>query len=659
MIRICWRAAQASSLTLISWKANVRICVVLLAVGCVCTRGVCQSQSETTGSFRINARRIETPSPARLTFHSEAVGQEAVSQEARPDRMQLTLRQAISMALQNNLDIRLEQIDQSVADFSITRTKGGAIPRSINYNISETPAGVLLAPLPLLDSTASTLSPNGIEPSGIAIPSSYNAGHVLQAEHSLSIATAPFSTGAPVPAFDLNLLGQYAWIRRDPSTEIGTSSSSTAADTTITNNTLANTIAVKGFSTGATVQLGVNDFVQSFYSGRSSAVPFTHPNAYAFIAQPLLRGAGRKNNTRYIEIAKTNKKISEDILEQQMISTVSGVESLYWDLVSLQNSVKVQQKALDAANQLLSDNRQQSNVGRMPPVEVARAQALVAASQLALTQANSLREQQENVLRSVIDPQSLSTPNAKLADIVAMDELSSPPDNPLAPITELIQHALDQRPDIRQSKLQVSNGERAAAGSANARLPEIDLYGSYQSRGVISPGLVPVGGDLTSGAPTVDTIPTGGIRASQTSEAGIQFSVPVQNKVAEADLGADRAQLRQERLRLMQMEAQAAAEVRNAVIALNAAKQAAQATASARNLQEQLLSAEGEKFRAGFSTTFAVIEQQSYLTQAETTEIAAQLAFKKATVQLYRALGDTLQRNGIDIDSDVTKTKLP
>jgi outer membrane protein TolC len=142
-------------------------------------------------------------------------------------------------------------------------------------------------------------------------------------------------------------------------------------------------------------------------------------------------------------------------------------------------------------------------------------------------------------------------------------------------------------------------------------------------------------------------------------EAGIQFNVPVQNKVAEADLGADRAQLQQERLRLTQMEAQAAAEVRNAVIALNTAKQAAQAAATARNLQEQLLSAEAEKFRAGFSTTFAVIEQQSYLTQAETTEIAAQLAWKRATVQLYRALGDTLQQQGIDVDSDATKSKLP
>jgi outer membrane protein TolC len=259
----------------------------------------------------------------------------------------------------------------------------------------------------------------------------------------------------------------------------------------------------------------------------------------------------------------------------------------------------------------------------------------------------------------VIDPQSLSTPNAKLLEIAATDELSSPLDTSLSPVAELIQHALEQRPDIRQAKLQISNGERAVAGSANARLPEIDLYGSFQSRGVISPSLVPIGGDLTSGAPILDPIPTGGVRASQTLEAGIQFNLPVLNKVAEADLGTDRVQLQQERLRLMQMEAQAAAEVRNALIALNAAKQAAQAAATAKHLQEQLLGAEAEKFRAGFSTTFAVIEQQSYLTQAETTEIAAQLAWKKASVQLYRALGDTLRRHGIDHNPDVAKTKLP
>jgi outer membrane protein TolC len=106
------------------------------------------------------------------------------------------------------------------------------------------------------------------------------------------------------------------------------------------------------------------------------------------------------------------------------------------------------------------------------------------------------------------------------------------------------------------------------------------------------------------------------------------------------------------------MEAQAAAEVRNAVIALNAAKQAVQAAATARQLQQQLLSSEVKKLRAGYPTDFAVIEQQTYLTQAEITEIAAPLAWKKTSVQLSRALGDTLRRHGIGFSPGVTKTKL-
>jgi len=454
----------------------------LLWISLACTNGVCQSAAQAGSPVQSATPTIHAPLDAQLTQQTPA--REAV----KPDEtIQLSLQQAIRMALEKNLDIQLEQLDQSVADFSVTRTKGGGTPRQINYNIAETPVGQVIPAMPLLASTGSTLSPNGIQPSGITIPSSYDAGHVLEGQHSLSIAQTPFSAGARVPAFDLNLLGQFGWIRRNPNNALVTSASAAAGDTAITDNTLGSSTLLKGFSTGTSIQIGINDFVQSFYSGRSSAIPFTHPNVIALITQPLLRGAGRANNTRYIAIAKTNKKISAAILEAQMIATVSGVENLYYDLVSLQNSVKVQERALKAANDLLSDNRQQLNVGHAPPIEVTRAEALVGASQLALTQARALRDQQENVLRSVLDPQSLNTSNGKLVDIVATDELSSPPDTPRPPIAELIEHALEQRPDIQQSKLQISNGERAVAGSANARLPEIDLYGSFQSRGVISP----------------------------------------------------------------------------------------------------------------------------------------------------------------------------
>ena len=559
------------------------------------------------------------------------------------------------MALQNNLDVQLEQVDQSVADFSLKRTQGGGTFLPINYNIAETPAGEIIPAIPLLASTGPTISPYGIQPGIISVSPSYDIGHVLEPQQSLSLATAPFSPGSPIPAFDLNLFGQVGWIWRDPENLNG--ASATAADTTITNNTLVNTTLVKGFSTGTSIQLGFNNLVESFYSGQSSPDPFSHPNAIALIAQPLLRGAGRANNTRYIAIAKTNKNIAAAILEQQMISTVAGVESLYYDLVSLQNSVQVQQRALKAAQDLLSNNRLQLQVGRLAPIEVTRSEALVETSQLGLTQIIALRDQQENVLRSVLAPESLTNPDGNLREIVATDELSVPTDVTASPLSELISQALAQRPDIRQAKLQVSNGERAVAGSANARLPEVDLYGAFQSRGVLSTSLIPTGGDALTGAPLVDAIPTGGIRASRVLEAGIQFNLPVQNRVAQADFAADRVQLQEQRLRLNQMQTHAAAEVRNAVIGLAAAKQAAQAAAATRRLQQQLLNAEIEKFRTGYSTNFAVIQQQTYLAEAETTEIMAQAAWKKGAIQLERALGNTLKQRGITIKDALPELK--
>jgi outer membrane protein TolC len=100
------------------------------------------------------------------------------------------------------------------------------------------------------------------------------------------------------------------------------------------------------------------------------------------------------------------------------------------------------------------------------------------------------------------------------------------------------------------------------------------------------------------------------------------------------------------------MEAQISAEVRNAVTALNAAKTAAESAASSRKLQEQLFSAETERFKAGFSTNFNVIQQQAYLAQSETTEVVAKAAWQKGVVQLERTLGETLQHRHIALNPD-------
>lgn len=590
----------------------------------------------------------QSPTQARSTANTQ-VGSTPAADSAQ--QITITMSEAIRMALEHNLDIQFEQADREIANYGVTSAEGGGIPRPVNFTVADTPLGEGPTVVPLFSSSSIFVSPTSVDPSAVSVSSSYDTSHVLGSQRSLSLITSPFGPGTPVPGYDATLEGQFAWFRRNPSpAALATPSASTnPADLVTTDNTLANTTLLKGFSTGAAIQFGINDFVQSFYSGRSSAIPFTHPNAIALFAQPLLRGAGRSNNTRYIAIAKNNRQISREVLEAQAIATISGVQNLYYDLVSLQDAVTVQEKALDAAETLLSNDRQQLALGRMAPIDLAQAEALVESVRLGLTQASALRDQQEVVMQSVLDPESLLSKKGAFPKLVAIDELT-PPSDVFAPVEDLVRTALAKRPDLQQARLQISNGEKFVAADKNATRPELDLYGEFQSRGVIVPSLIPIGGDPGTGTALLTTVPTGGMRSSRIYSFGLQFDLPIQNRVAQADLGADQVQLHQQRLRLTQLEAQVAAEVRNAVIGLNAAKQAAQTALASRKLQEQLLAAEQEKFQAGRSTNFFVIQQEAYLAQAQATEIVAKAAWNKAATQLTRALGLTLQQNGIDLE---------
>jgi outer membrane protein len=600
-----------------------------------------------SGTFHNTAGMADAPRPSLSLAQNP--GNAPGPASPQDGRLYLSLQQAFQMALKNNLDIEIERVDQTIADQSVPLAKGGGLPRPINYSVADAPAGEAPVAVPLLSFSSPGLSPLSVDPITSTVSSSYNTSRVLGGSHSLLLTPAPYSSGSPVPGFDAQLLGRYGWLRVNPAISLLSVTPGTPANTVITDNTLGDTLLTKGFSPGTKIQLGVNDFVQSFYSGRSSAVPFSHPNAYALIAQPLLRGAGRANNTRYIAIAKTNQKISAAVLEQQMISTIAGVESLYIDLVSLQDSVKVQEQALNAAELLLHNDQEQLNVGRLPPIEVARAQSLVTSTQLLLTQAISLRDQQQVILRTLLDPQSLTSTPGSTSEIVAIDPLIPPQAEPPSPLPELIKSAWERRPDVQQARLQLSNGELQVASAANAAKPEIDLYGSYQLRGVVIPGLTAIGGDPLTGNAVLDPIPTGGNRSSTLYEAGVQFFLPVQDRVAEANLGADKALFRQQQLRVTQLESQVAAEVQNAITALNAAKSAADAATTARELQTKLLAASQESFNAGYASNLSVIEQQTYLTQAETTEVMAKAAWLKAAAQLDRALGQTLENSGISL----------
>jgi outer membrane protein TolC len=124
--------------------------------------------------------------------------------------------------------------------------------------------------------------------------------------------------------------------------------------------------------------------------------------------------------------------------------------------------------------------------------------------------------------------------------------------------------------------------------------------------------------------------------------------------VAESDAARDLLQLRQTQARSHLLTNQVREQVESSVIALKTARGALNAAVQARQYQEQLVSAERDKFSVGASTNLLVIQQETFLAQARSTEVATRSVWIKARIALDRALGDLLVKNGINYEQAVS-----
>jgi outer membrane protein len=70
-------------------------------------------------------------------------------------------------------------------------------------------------------------------------------------------------------------------------------------------------------------------------------------------------------------------------------------------------------------------------------------------------------------------------------------------------------------------------------------------------------------------------------------------------------------------------------------------------------LVRQLLQAELDKLAVGASTNFMVVQDEGYLAQARSTEVAARSDWMKAQLPLDRARGNLLEKNNIVFDDAI------
>ena len=433
-----------------------------------------------------------------------------------------------------------------------------------------------------------------------------------------------------------------------------TNTVTTGSNSLITETTLFNAGVQQGFASGAQVGLNLNNNRVSWNSLRSGYNPYTGSTLGFTATQPLLRGYGASLNRRFIRIAGNEQKITSLLFQQQLILTVYGVIRLYTDLVALTEDEKVKQETVALAEKLLSDVRAQVEEGTLAQVEMTRANAQVFSTRQDLINARGLREEQEAIFKNVITRRGNEDPEVAGARIIPTDTLTIPATDEIRPMQDLIADALSHRPDVDQARLQIANSQIGLQGARSLTKPQLDLVGIMQNNGLA--------GQANPFVPNPDPGFLGGYgsvlgqifaRNYPTYGVGVQMTLPIRNRVAEADLVRDELQVKQSEIRLRQLQNQARLEVEDALIAMRRARASYDAAAQARALQEESLAAEQAKFEVGASTSFFVIQYESLLAQARSTEVAARSSYVKAKAALQRAMGTILDENNISVEAAI------
>jgi outer membrane protein len=566
----------------------------------------------------------------------------------RAGQLYLSLADAIALALENNLDIELERYLPRIAQTDIQRAKGGGLLRGLSLLVNEPPPGIGGPNGPLLTTLTASSTPSAPVNTNFS-----DVALITEQQNDLAVTGAlPLSSGPAIPQYDPTISGQINWAHE--STPEYNPLLTGSSNWLVTNNVNGNVGWTQGFSTGAQVSMTFDNTRLTSNAARYTYNPLLNSSLAFTVTQPLLRGFGIELNRRYIQIAKNNTKIAELVFRQQAIDTVAGIARLYTDLVSLNEDVKVKRESVKLAEQLYEDNKNKVDQGSLAPIELTRAQAQVAVTRQALISAEGLVEQQELIVKTAITRGGLANPAIRAAHIVATDTLPDPGTEPAPPVDGLIADALRNRPDLAQGGIQVQNSGIALKGSLNALRPELDLVGTVQNGG-ISGVINPVGAAQTPGAAFY---PGGfGTVAGQifknnfpTYMVGLQLNLPVRNRVAQADAVRDELQVRQTQIRRQQLEDQVRLEVADAYVALQQARASYDAAVQSRKLQEQSVEVEQVTFDVGLATNYLVIQYQTYLAQARSTEVAAKGAYAKAKVALDRATASTLEANRVSVE---------
>jgi outer membrane protein len=564
-----------------------------------------------------------------------------IDQLMRDGKLYISMNDAVALALENNLDIAIARYNLNIADTDIWRAKAGfnTILGVNNGIVQNTPGG-------------------GVGGLGTQVGSGQGGTSVGAAgagAGTSGLVQSTLGSGPLITSFDPILTGTF---QLDHNHVLPSSTFSPASPV---NTNSANISYQQGFQWGTNLFVGFNNQRQTIANAPFQPLSPQLNSSFNFrLTQHLLQGFGFAPNTRFIQIANNNREISDVAFRLQITTTVDQIENIYWDLVFAYENVRVQQEQLAFAQKTLSDTKKQVEIGTLAPIEVVRAQSTVATNQQTLTVAMTNLQLQQLLMKNALS-RTLVDPTLADAEVIPTSTMELPPQETVVPIQDLVNDALAHRPELAESRINLSNTEISNKAIRSSLRPTVDLFAYYGGAGLggqQNPSNLcvnqnpPIFGCSTTPSNSVGYGATLNqlVNSSAVDKgAGITVNIPIRNRFAQSVQTRSEFEYRQAQLRIQQLENQIRIEVRNAQFGVQQNRASVASAQAAVDLARQSLDAEQKKYALGASTSTLVLQNEAALTQAESTLISAKAAYEKSRLELDRATGSLLEHAQIRI----------
>ncbi|HST13013.1 MAG TPA: TolC family protein [Terriglobales bacterium] len=559
-----------------------------------------------------------------------------LDQLVKDGKLYLSLKDAIALALENNLDLAIARYNIPIADTDLLRTKAGGFFRGVNTGVVQgTPGGGVGgygagAPGAGAGGTSSGAGGAGAGASGL-VQSTLGAGTpvasydpALNANLGIEHQTSPLSNQRiyGIPSLQLNTA----------QVNVGYS---------------------QAFPTGTTLTFEFQNNRQTTNSPFTILSPALNSTYRVSFQQQLLAGFGLASNMRYLHIARNNKKISDIAFKDQAIATVTQIENIYWDLVGAYEEARVKEQSLQFANQTLDNANKQLQLEAIPALDVMKAEAEVSKRDQDLTVARTTLQLQESLMKNALT-KSLDDPALEEMPVIPTDRTQLSSDEANIPVLDLIAQAQKNRPELLETDIDLVNRQISRKAARNALLPTLSMVGFYGGTGlagVVTPG---------NGASVPPDLSGAWQNAFNNSSPdyylGLNLNIPLRNRVAKADQYRSELEYRQAELRKEQLRKQIRIEVRNAQYSVEQSRARVESARKARDLAQRTFEITRKEQELGSGSSYQTMTAQRDLALAELDLVTATTTHQKAKVELDRATGTTLEHNGVLIQDALTGT---